>query len=274
MMPDVDGDQVLRGLRAMAPMTDLPVIMVTARDQTSDVVQALREGANDYVTKPIDFPVLVARLQTHLSLRRLASLKDEFCAIASHDLKSPLTAMIVAAHVLERRQEGCGFDDNVREMIALFKNCTHTMQRIIEDFLDFEAMENGSLALAPQAVHLGDLVRAAVGQQHEVARNKSIRIQVEVEDLHAVQGDAARLGQVIQNLLSNAVKFTPSEGLVVARARRDSPGHVLCEVIDSGPGLTGEDLVLLFNKRARLTAQPTGGEKSTGLGLYSTSASN
>ena len=70
MMPRISGLEVLRILRARYPAADLPVIMATAKDQSSDVVEALQLGANDYVTKPFDFPVVLARIQTQLSLRR------------------------------------------------------------------------------------------------------------------------------------------------------------------------------------------------------------
>jgi DNA-binding response OmpR family regulator len=69
LMPRISGLDVLRLLRARYPAADLPVIMATAKDQSSDVVEALQLGANDYVTKPFDFPVVLARIQTQLSLR-------------------------------------------------------------------------------------------------------------------------------------------------------------------------------------------------------------
>src|SRR5207249_7432482 len=82
-------------------LADLPVIMVTAKDASEDVIEALKLGANDYVTKPIDFPVLMARVRTHLELRRLSALKDEFMRIASHDLKNPLTEILGVAGLVE-----------------------------------------------------------------------------------------------------------------------------------------------------------------------------
>ena len=82
MMPEIDGLEVLKILRKDFSVADLPIIMVTAKDGSSDVVQALEYGANDYVTKPIDFAVLLARLQTQISFKRLKETKDQFLRIA------------------------------------------------------------------------------------------------------------------------------------------------------------------------------------------------
>ena len=75
MMPGISGMEVLKKLRENFTVADLPVIMATAKDQSEDIVAALRLGANDYVTKPLDFPVVLARVQTQLALKRLSKLK-------------------------------------------------------------------------------------------------------------------------------------------------------------------------------------------------------
>ena len=93
MMPKVSGLDVLTALRKYRTVMDLPVIMTTANDSSEDVVEALSFGASDYVTKPIDFPVLFARLEARLKLKQLAAEKDEFLEIASHDLKNPLAVV-------------------------------------------------------------------------------------------------------------------------------------------------------------------------------------
>src|SRR5262245_49834687 len=72
MMPGISGMEVLKKLRETYTVADLPIIMATAKDQSEDVVAALKMGANDYVTKPLDFPVVLARVQTQLALKRLS----------------------------------------------------------------------------------------------------------------------------------------------------------------------------------------------------------
>src|SRR5258708_3199626 len=100
MMPGLSGFDMLPMIRETHSLADLPIIMATAKDESVDIVEGLKLGANDYVTKPIDFPVLLARLQIHLKLKALAQLKDEFLRIASHDLKNPLSTILMSAHIV------------------------------------------------------------------------------------------------------------------------------------------------------------------------------
>ena len=113
MMPGLTGLNVLETVRKRHTPADFPIIMATAKTQSDDVVEALRLGANDYVTKPIDFPVLLARMQTHLNLKLLFKLKDEFLSIASHDLKNPLFVIVCQAYLIQNRvPKGAVMDDD------------------------------------------------------------------------------------------------------------------------------------------------------------------
>src|SRR3954452_3436466 len=98
MMPGLNGYEMLPIIRQQFSLAELPVIMATAKDRSEDVVEGLKLGANDYVTKPIDLPVLLARMEIHLKLKNLAQMKDEFLRIASHDLKNPLSTILMSAH--------------------------------------------------------------------------------------------------------------------------------------------------------------------------------
>ncbi|HNT34747.1 MAG TPA: response regulator, partial [bacterium] len=100
MMPRMSGLDVLAKIRESHSVADLPVIMVTAKHDSEDIVQSLNQGANDYIVKPIDFGVLQARIRTHLTMKSLSQEKDHFISIASHDLKNSLTTIIGAARVI------------------------------------------------------------------------------------------------------------------------------------------------------------------------------
>lgn len=269
MMPGIDGFEVLTTIRKTQSLAELPVIMATAKDESDDVVKALKMGANDYVTKPIDFPVLMARVQTHMSLKRLSQLKDEFLRIASHDLKNPLWSVMTSAQMLQEMfPPGTQLDDSGMRMLSIIYRHAKTMQRIIEDFLDFQAAEDGQLTLNKTATNLNQLVKQAVEINNENALKKGLTLLVEIdESLPAVEADEARISQIIENFVSNAIKFTPKNG-GPATVRTSLAGEmVLLEVQDSGPGLKEEDIAKAFTKYARLSNKPTGGEKSSGLGL-------
>lgn len=268
MMPEVDGIEVLEQVRESRTETELPVIMVTAKDQSEDVVKALDKGANDYVTKPIDFPVLLARVRTHLIVKHLSDQKDEFLRIASHDLKNPLMSIYGSARIVETQlAPGDELTEQMHQMVQRVSKNAKLMQRIIEDFLDFQAMEGGGLSLEKAACDLNHVAREAVESNSDYADQKKMKVELELaESLPELEADPIRLEQVAQNFLSNAIKFSPPESDIVVRTLAEN-GEVKLEVRDFGPGLTDEDLEKAFTKYARLSNKPTGGEKSSGLGL-------
>src|SRR5260221_1062287 len=148
MMPGLSGFDMLPMIRETHSLADLPIIMATAKDESVDIVEGLKLGANDYVTKPIDFPVLLARLQIHLKLKALAQLKDEFLRIASHDLKNPLSTILMSAHIVrDKVPPGTEMPAHIHNMLSFIVRPGDEIEPIIRDFLDFQEMADGNLAL-------------------------------------------------------------------------------------------------------------------------------
>lgn len=268
MMPGLNGLEVLEILRRSHSSLELPIIMVTAKDQSDDIVSALRLGANDYVTKPVDFQIALARIQTHLEQRRLANLNDEFLSIASHDLKKPLALILdIAATMREEMQDGVLSAAEAPQLLELIRQSGEQMKTIIEDFLDLHAVEGGFLKLNKAWIDLNILVEDRVEANQEYAKRKQIMMKAALlPGLPKVHADAKRILQVIDNFIGNALKFSPPHTEVLVRTEQQSDA-VRIIVSDQGPGLTADDLQKLFNKFSRLSNAPTGGEKSTGLGL-------
>lgn len=269
MMDGIDGFEVLAYTRQKHSLADLPVIMTTALEDSRIIVRALRLGANDYITKPIDFPVLLARVATHLKLRELAILREEFLRVASHDLKNPLFSILVATQMVEELVPiGAPMTDQARDLLAMVVRQTAEMQRTIDDFLDFQAAEEGKLVLRRKAINLNQLALEVSDLNRGYASGKGQILTFELEEpMPEIEADQGRIVQVIQNLLGNAIKYSPrSQCKIVVRTRAGEQA-VMFEVSDEGPGLTDEDLPHVFSKYSHLTNQPTGGEKSSGLGL-------
>lgn len=268
MMPGISGVEALVEVRKRLSPAELPVIMATAKAQSEDIVEALRAGANDYVTKPIDFPVLLARVVTQLNLKRLYKLKDEFLSIASHDLKNPLFVIVCQAYLVQMKVPvGAPMTQEAAEMIQKIADHARTMQNLIADFLDFQAAEDGQLRLNVGPMDLNEIARRVLENQRGYTDQKGISLEFHpAADLPPVHADASRIEQVVQNLISNALKFTPKGGMVEVLTR-PVDGVVRFEVSDSGPGLSEEDLQKVFVKPGKLSTTPTGGEKSSGIGL-------
>ncbi len=266
MMPTLDGFETCRRLKADPRTRDVPVLFMTALHETADKVKAFAVGGVDYITKPIEHEEALARIRTHLQLRRLQrelaeqlAMKERFMRIAGHDLRSPLCLILMAASLA--RREGVAPVavarqlDHIGEAAAL-------MRRVIDTFLDLRA----STALAGR-VDL-NLVAAAVVRLHEpAAERKRIALVTELaESLPPVCGDASLAYQALTNLVSNALKYSPPQTRVVVRTALSEEG-VRVSVSDAGPGIPEPEREQLFRENVRLSPRPTAGEESHGYGL-------
>lgn len=283
MMPEMDGLEVCRRFKADPAVRSVPIIFLTASNEMEHLVQGFEAGAVDYITKPFNAPELLARVRTHLELRhareRLKEMneeKNEFMGIAAHDLRNPLSAIKgYAEMVVEDGQalsqgavanlSACG-----RELEANGQRIGDTaarMAEMVQNLLDANRIERGEMQLDLTRLDLGAAVAAVLETQRPraVAKQQTLHWQNEAGPVF-VLADARVLTQVIENLVSNAAKYSPIGKSIFVRLRR-SPDGVRCEVQDEGPGLSAEDQKKLFGKFARLSAKPTGGEHSTGLGL-------
>lgn len=267
-MPRMSGLELLRLIRRSYTLSALPVVMVTGNDATTEVVAALEAGANDYVTKPIDLPVLLARIRTQWALLQLARLKDEFLRIASHDLKNPLTAILGGAELLiEYYPTGTVMTTDGAAMVKSIHRRAADMRRLVKDFLDMQAIEDGQFTLALADMDLTAVAAKVIEDQRDSAERKRIELPAVIAAGPVlVRADPARLEQVIQNFVGNAIKFSREGSRTVVRVSA-GPTAVRCEVADEGPGLTADDMTKLFRKHARLSNRPTAGEHSSGHGL-------
>lgn len=199
------------------------------------------------------------------SLRHLNMEKDELIGLVSHDLRNPITAILGITEIVQ--EESSELSVELRsEMLGRIHYSALQMRTLIDHLLNAEAIENG--ALKPNLVYLNvaEVVTDVVESLRVQAQSKAIILQIEGSTDVSVYADVLLVGQVMQNLLSNAVKYSPRETQVLVSFQRCGE-MVQIAVKDEGPGLSESDKADLFKKFARLSAQPTGGEQSTGLGL-------
>lgn len=296
MMAGIDGFEVARRIRNESSVPDIPICMVTALSGKEERLRAVEAGANDFIVKPIDKTELkvrtdsllkakeaqdiIKRYQAELEtknhlleencgqLQKLSELKDEFLRIASHDLKSPLSCILGFASLIDSQtQPGIVMTAETHSWAERIVRQSHVMQKIIEDFLDFRALEDGQLKLTLEAVDINELARDVLERNAGYAAEKLISSHLDLSPgALLVNADKSRLNQVFDNYVSNAIKFSPQGEHVTICARKTESG-VLVEVRDSGPGLTDDDMKKLFVEYAKLSNMPTGSEKSSGLGL-------
>ncbi len=267
MMPGMNGLDMLLEVRKKHSLLSLPIIMVTADDLEESIIEALKRGANDYLVKPLNLPVALARVKTQLTLKELDDLKGEFVRFASHDLKKPL---IVAMDIAESLKSDCVPNKPVNQdtpavLDLLYKTCEN-MQNVIDGFLNTESFGTGILE-TKRAAPLNSVVNKSIQNNTEYAKKKGIILKQELaDDLPEIELDEFRITQVLDNLIGNAMKFSPKDTTTTVRTSTDGE-FVYAEVSDGGPGLTEEDMKKLFQRHARLSNRPTGGESSSGVGL-------
>jgi signal transduction histidine kinase len=192
--------------------------------------------------------------------------KNEFMGIAAHDLRNPLSAikgysemMIEDAQALPHRE----LEENGRRVL----DTAARMAEMVQNLLDANRIERGEMQLNVAATDLAPALKSVVETQrpHATAKQQTIHLETPATPAMALV-DRSVTVQVLENLLSNAVKYSPPGKNIFVRLKQ-STDTVRCEVQDEGPGLSPEDQKKLFGKFARLSAKPTGGEHSTGLGL-------
>jgi two-component system, sensor histidine kinase and response regulator len=271
MMPDVDGLAACRRIKADPRWESIPVIFLSAADDKNLIVQALETGGVDYVTKPFNMAELVSRVRTQLALKNandqlrvLAEDKDEILGILTHDLKNSLAGMRLSAGLLQTRI--AEMPPRCAPLVGNIVNATERMLAFVKEFLANQHAEH--LQIRKQAVNLCDVVSGLAASHQSAAEAKKIELTSHLpKNVVWVEADLEGLRQVLENLVSNAIKFTPEGGKVEITVERPKTGTVKCVVRDTGPGFTKEDRAKMFRRYGRLSAQPTGDEPSTGLGL-------
>jgi signal transduction histidine kinase len=205
-----------------------------------------------------------AERQTVDELRRLSALRADFVSLVSHELRSPMAAVIGAARTLQQRWRQLSPEQR-EAFLALIGDETNRLAALIGDVLDTSRIEAGTFSYSFSDVDLARLVHDAVSTAS--LGQDEVRVRAEIaESLPAVRGDRERLRQVLSNLIDNAVKYSPAGAEVAVTATREN-GSVRIAVRDSGPGIADDQQRVIFEKFGR--AEVSGSSKpGTGLGLF------
>jgi signal transduction histidine kinase len=199
------------------------------------------------------------------SNERLVNLnqeKNEFLGIAAHDLKNPLSAIISFAELI---QMGMPPDKN-KKMAESIGTAGTRMRDLIKNLLDANAIEEGRFTSNIESCDMHELTSHCIENNRSLAWRKQIELKLESDPGVYARADKSATAQILDNLVSNAVKYSPKGSLVHVRLERDF-ARTRLSVKDQGPGISEDDKKKLFRKFTRLSAKPTGGESSNGLGL-------
>ncbi len=282
MMPGIDGFETCRRIKATYGEQSPPVIFITAKNESDDVVAGLGAGGVDYLPKPFKPKEVIARIRSHLQNQILSeqqqllvaqlsnanAAKNRFMGMAAHDLRNPLASIRGLSEFLRDGAVGPLTPDQL-DLVETIHSASQSMLEMLNELLDVAAIEAGDLKLNLQPINLGELAAGCVAMINMEAAKKRTHVELQAPSPAVVLSlDAAKMKQVVDNLLSNAVKFSPpgSQIRVIVQA---GPAEGMCSfsVRDQGPGIPDGERDKLFKDFSRLSSKPTAGEKSTGLGL-------
>ncbi len=208
-----------------------------------------------------------ARLRAERAARdvaeQAAALKSRLLRMVSHDIRGPVGNIVVLTEDWPP-DSGAGGTDRVQ---IIHHEARHVLD-LAQDLLDAASLDSGGLQLNTGPVDLAAITRSTVSQLNPMAERKGQRLlfHVRADQPCTMQGDEARLVQIVRNLVGNAIKYSPRGSAVNIEVRRDA-SRLALRVQDAGPGIPAESIPRLFLPYTRLASQPTGGESSHGLGL-------
>lgn len=261
-MPEMNGYEVCEQLKADASLKDIPVIFISALNETMDKVKAFSVGGVDYVTKPFHFEEVYARVQTQLQLRRLEKLRDDLTHMVIHDLRQPLTVICGFLDILEF-QEAEKLSADTQALVTVARRSAEDLLNMIGSILDVSKIGAGEMKLHSEPCDLNALIRAVLATTKPLPGNCTVTL-VAPESSLIVTADVVLIRRVLQNLLSNALKYTSAGGdvrLVVTPSRSE----VRIAVTDTGPGIASEYHQRIFEKFSQVEDRKN--RQGTGLGL-------
>jgi len=277
LMPDLDGIDVLTHIRASDQGPYVPVILVTGQTDREDRLRGFEAGADEFLEKPVDRALLLARVRTLLRLKeagdelakrnatleRLQREQREMTAFIVHDLKNPLSIMHLNIGWV-KQSIGVQRHD-LDEALTDALDASARLQKMLEDLLAVARIEQVDAPLQRASVDLGELLDEVARAHTREALEKHITLSVEAEAGLLVNADRAIVQRVLENLVRNALRYTPSEGRVGLSTRGGADIEIA--VSNSGAPIPEQERTRIFEKFRRGDNAPMAGGHA-GLGLY------
>jgi len=264
-MPEMNGFELCRVLRASHEMRSIPIVLVTARTDVSSILEGFDAGASDYVLKPFHGRELLARVDVHVRLRRMVqelALRERhtmlgvLAASVAHQVRNPLTTLVSGLPAMRARLVG-NLAPSTFELIDMMIDCAGRIERLTNDLMDLSHVDRESRT----AFRPSDGLRAAV-RLIKARLGPEVTLEATVEDCPPIEGRGGDMNHVFMNLLDNAIRAVESSGTVrVEAVPRD--GYYSVRVGDSGPGINEETAKQIFEPF--FTTRKAG--EGTGLGL-------
>ncbi|PIK15341.1 response regulator [Halobacteriovorax sp. JY17] len=276
LMPKMNGAELTQKIRNELGLKELPIIFTSSTLEKEEILEFYRSGGNDYISKPFLKEELYSKMKLQLEssqntksqniyieeLKNLSNLKDQFLAVCSHDLKTPLNSIIGYSDVLK---SDVALSEDGTEMVEIINNASRDLLTLVNDLLTCSEVH---LSGEVESVEI-EIVRIIeyILKQIKGISKKDLEYKLTLDvKKPIILGNEAMLRRVFSNIYSNAHKFTPIGGKVETRIWEEGDS-IKCSISDSGIGIAPEHLEKLFSRMSGVGRIGLEGQKSTGLGL-------
>lgn len=268
MMPDMDGIEVCRQIKAMPSFQATPIIMVTALTAKEDLANCLATGADDFISKPINGLELRARVKSMLRIKQnydhlqsLLKFRSDMVDMIVHDLRNPLASILLSTEILRLGISPEKQQSKLDQMAIAGRQ----LQSMIDSLLLMAKLEAGKMVLTVTDVDLRELCTSVITNFEPIAAQKSLELTTQLPTPGGrLSVDAVLIRRMLDNLLANAIKFSPSKSQVNLSADYLQTGARI-QVADSGPGIPANLRQQIFEKYE--VGTPISGTSQIGLGL-------
>ena len=251
VMPEINGYELCRQIKSEALLQDIPIIFISSLDDTRDKISAFEHGAVDYITKPFQMMEVLARVNAHLSLWIARREMERFSQLVAHDLRSPLSNILLSAQLLEENADLAG------ELAPQIEQTAESMSHIIDAMMVLAELQHPT---PPRTtIDMRHIACQAIDMLAPRIRESQAEIEL-AEDLPSTRGVTAWVLQLWLNFIGNGIKHGGNPPRLQIGGEKASDNRVRFWVQDNGSGLTHEQQAVVFNAYKR-------GEGSSGHGL-------
>lgn len=269
MMPNIDGIELCRQIRANPELCYIPIVMVTALNAKEDLAHCLEAGADDFVSKPVSGIELRARVRSMLrikhqydALQESLRLREDMANMIVHDFSNHLVSIALGCDILRNDINQSRKD----RQLQLMENSAKQLQSLTESLLMTAKLESGKMFLQLQEVNIGEIIESVLEDFDLLAKHRKVQLIHNVQLVNKlVYLDAKLIRRVLDNLVLNAIKFSPANSQVKLYVEYPESLKVRIAVIDQGRGISDDLKQDIFNKYE--VGQVAQGVSQIGLGL-------
>ena len=280
MMPGMDGFEVAERLKSEEFRCEIPIIFLTALDDTQSIVNGFKLGVGDFISKPFRKEELMVRNKHQLSLvaarriieekneelRKTIAGRDKMYSVIAHDLRSPMASMKMLLNTIMMSVEKDKIDPDIFDMLEMSNKTSEEVFSLLDNLLKWTKSQLGKLTVIPQKLDISGLADGVVEVMNSVAEVKHIKLIRTDHESFFVYVDIEMIKSILRNLISNAVKFSNPDSEIKVGIKAED-GKVIVSVTDSGKGIKKEDQHKLLKDSTHFTTYGTNSEEGSGLGL-------